>query len=73
MKATPHASATQTNHSSAKPFVQSAPPPQLSHEAIATRAYELFIERGSVDGQHDHDWAMAEKELRSGAPRRSLT
>ena len=32
-------------------------------ERIQQRAYELYEERGQVDGYHDEDWARAEKEI----------
>jgi hypothetical protein len=32
-------------------------------EAIATRAYELFLERGATDGHDLADWIAAEHEL----------
>ena len=35
-----------------------------SHEDISRRAYELYLERGSVEGHHDEDWLIAEAELR---------
>ena len=39
----------------------SFPPP--SHEAIATRAYELFLRRGAEHGRDWDDWLAAEREL----------
>jgi hypothetical protein len=39
--------------------VQSSPDP----EAIAARAYELFLRRGAVHGQDWKDWLAAEREL----------
>ena len=36
-------------------------------EAIAQRAYELFLERGSVHGQDQDDWLQAEREFREKA------
>jgi hypothetical protein len=38
-----------------------SPPP---HDAIATRAYELFLRRGAKHGQDWDDWLAAERELR---------
>ena len=35
-----------------------------SHEEIARRAYELYLERGSVEGHQEEDWLIAEAELR---------
>jgi len=37
--------------------------PSLS-EAIAKRAYEMFVERGCVHGFHEQDWLTAEAELK---------
>ena len=34
---------------------------------IATRAYEIYEERGHHDGQADQDWMEAETEIRKGA------
>jgi len=36
-----------------------------SYDQIAKRAYELYLERGSVEGHHEEDWLLAEAELRS--------
>ena len=35
----------------------------LSHDAIARRAYELFLRRGAQHGQDWDDWLAAEREL----------
>jgi len=34
-----------------------------SHEAIARRAYELWLRRGAPMGSHLEDWLSAEREL----------
>ena len=34
-------------------------------EEIRIRAYELYLERGSVDGYHTEDWTLAESEVLS--------
>jgi len=34
-----------------------------THEAIAARAYELYLQRGAEDGQDLRDWLQAEQEL----------
>ena len=34
-----------------------------THDEIAKRAYELYLERGSIEGHHDEDWLLAEAEL----------
>jgi len=36
---------------------------QLNHEAIAKRAYELYLARGCVNGSAEQDWLQAESEL----------
>lgn len=41
-----------------------ASPPQ---EAIAKRAYELYLQRGSVPGYEVEDWLQAEAELTAAA------
>lgn len=37
-----------------------------THEQIARRAYELYAQRGYVDGYAEEDWAQAERELKLG-------
>jgi hypothetical protein len=39
-------------------------------EAIALRAYELYLARGSADGHAIDDWLQAERELAAAAVRR---
>jgi hypothetical protein len=34
-----------------------------THEAIAKRSYELFLDRGGEHGHSEEDWARAEAEL----------
>ena len=34
-----------------------------SHEEIAKRSFELYLQRGAVDGFHEQDWLQAEAEL----------
>jgi hypothetical protein len=38
-----------------------------SREAIERRAYEIYIERGSIEGHDVEDWLAAEEELMSRA------
>ena len=47
-----------TKPRSAAPF---APVP--THDDIAMRAYELFLQRGGQHGQDFEDWLAAEREL----------
>ena len=42
------------------------PAPSIEH-AIASRAYQLFTERGGVHGHDWEDWLSAERELMSAA------
>jgi hypothetical protein len=34
-------------------------------EEIRLRAYELYLERGSMPGHESEDWLIAEQEVRS--------
>ncbi len=43
----------------------------LSPADIAERAYQLYVERGRVDGFDREDWLRAEHELK--APRKKMT
>lgn len=36
-----------------------------THDEIAKRSYEIYLERGTVDGFAGNDWAHAEAELKS--------
>ena len=38
-----------------------------AREAIARRAYELYLERGATDGHDLNDWLSAERELKTDA------
>ncbi|HVZ72134.1 MAG TPA: DUF2934 domain-containing protein [Polyangia bacterium] len=40
-----------------------APASKPSPEEIAKRAYELFLQRGSISGYELEDWLQAEAEL----------
>jgi Protein of unknown function (DUF2934) len=42
--------------------------PQPQQDEIARRAYELYLQRGSVPGHETDDWLQAEAELAAGAP-----
>ena len=37
----------------------------LVQKRIALRAYELYLERGGVDGYAEEDWLQAEREIMS--------
>jgi hypothetical protein len=38
-----------------------------SHDLIAKRAYELFLERGGEHGHDEEDWLTAERQLNPAA------
>ena len=42
----------------------------LTHEAVARRAFEIYLGRGGHHGRDVEDWFQAEKELRQGTTRR---
>ena len=46
-----------------------------THEEIALRAYEIFLERGGAPGNALEDWTRAERELmeNSKRPRRKAS
>jgi len=44
-------------------------PITFSREAIARRAYEIYVSRGPHEGSAEQDWAQAEKELTATAKR----
>jgi hypothetical protein len=43
----------------------------LDDDAIAKRAYELYLQRGSVSGHELDDWLAAEAELSGAAAKES--
>ena len=47
----------------AKPRPAAAFTPAPTHDDIAMRAYELFLQRGAQHGQDFEDWLAAEREL----------
>jgi hypothetical protein len=40
-------------------------------DEVRRRAYELYEERGRLDGYHEHDWFTAEQEMRGRKQSRS--
>lgn len=46
--------------------------PLLTHEGIAKRAYELYLERGSDHGRDHEDWFRATQELEKGSSRQMV-
>ena len=45
----------------------------LSAEEIQMRAYEIYVERGRVDGHDLEDWLQAKNELRENIRSRQST
>lgn len=45
-----------------------------THEEIALRAYEIFLERGGAPGDALQDWSRAERELleKNNKPKRKM-
>ena len=43
---------------------------EISEAEIRERAFEIYVERGGVDGLDERDWFQAEKELRDGSKSR---
>ena len=39
------------------------PGPSVPYEQIAARAYDLYLNRGAIDGYDVEDWLQAEQEL----------
>jgi hypothetical protein len=39
------------------------PKPQPTHDEIAQRAYQIYVERGCTPGDPMEDWLRAEQEL----------
>ncbi len=37
----------------------------LTHEEIARRAYEIYVEKGCQQGQSEQHWLQAEQELKN--------
>lgn len=53
-KAAPKARPVKGSHTVIRP---------IDHQHIAARAYEIFLERGSIHGHDLEDWEQAEMEL----------
>ena len=39
--------------------------PVVTHDAIARRAYEIYIEKGRLQGQSEQNWLQAEQEQKN--------
>lgn len=51
-------SARKKTHTASEPV-----PIRPTHEEIARRAHQLWVERGRTHGKHEEDWYRAEQEL----------
>lgn len=62
---TPIGQGTNVTESSNRAFppAEHKPIGQRIEEEIRIRAYELFEQRGRLEGFHDEDWARAEAEV----------
>jgi len=54
----------RTTSAGPKPAVQ----PDVTHDQIAVRAYEYFLQEGCVHGHHVDHWLRAELELKTVTP-----
>ena len=57
--------ARSTRPRQAVPKADTPSPVAPSRDAIAARAYELYLARGGADGKHIDDWLRAEQDLRA--------
>ena len=56
-----HATQQMLNASHPDPAVAA----MLTHEDIARRAHEIYVEKGCRQGQNEPDWLQAEQELKN--------
>jgi len=45
--------------------------PVSLEEKIRARAYEIYLERGSLDGSSLDDWLSAEAQIHAGQPKKA--
>ena len=57
--------ARSTRPPQAVPKGDTPSPVAPSRDAIAARAYELYLARGGADGKDIDDWLIAEQDLRA--------
>ena len=60
----PQADTQQTSESASPPYSSSATG-GYDRDRVATRAYELYMQRGGGDGNDMEDWLRAEREFSS--------
>ena len=59
------ARSTRPHHAVPEGDTHTLSPVAPSPEAIAARAYELYLARGGADGKDIDDWLKAEQDLRA--------
>ena len=59
----------QVTAGAAKPMDEAIPRNEPTLEEIQGRAYEIYVQRGRIDGFDLADWFQAEKELNGVASR----
>jgi hypothetical protein len=62
------APSTRPRQATANEQLQPPAPVDPPDDAIAARAYELYLARGGADGRDLDDWLQAEQELRGQGP-----
>lgn len=55
------------------PAAQHTASPKVSHDKIAMRAYQKWVQRGCVHGTDQQDWLEAEAELQAEVNRGAAT
>jgi len=61
--AAPKKRATTTTRARRTPTTMKAAPTSPTHEEIASRAKQLFVESGHVPGRDEQNWLEAERQL----------
>lgn len=63
----------RTNGNGSAPRTKSKSAPKIStHDQIAVRAYEIYLERNGAPGDPLEDWVRAEREILAvGKPKRA--
>lgn len=62
----PHSHPQTAAHASEHAPETRGPRNVITHDQISRRAYEIFLARGGLHGNHEQDWAQAERELKLG-------
>jgi len=61
------AASVQTPVASSSPATKEKVAASGLEEEIRRRAYEIYLERGSIPGNESEDWLVAEREVRARA------